>query len=280
MPAPVRSLSSMALSTNRGLMDRREFLWTSGAAALALPFLSASAARAVTPAPSPAVATAGDAALDALFERIFQEQVRTSPLAATFLGMDKGELAPLKSKLDTRPDQQAQTEEVARTNKFIGWLDAVPEAGLSPAARLNREVVLWDLKMATSDRALDISNRRPVFDQQQDGAYFSIRISQSAHRRESADARPIFPPRQFATGLKTNHDYGAQAARASCPGWSLDWRSADAPAARSAATQGTMADFGLQPCGAKNIAGLECPRARCRWRSIRRSTARSPRSPL
>ena len=87
-------------------MDRREFLWTGGAAALALPLLSNSA-RAL----AYAAAGSGDAALNALFEAIFQEQVRTAPTFATQLGLDKGDLAYLKSKLDTRPYQQARAEE-------------------------------------------------------------------------------------------------------------------------------------------------------------------------
>ena len=123
-------------------MDRRDFLRTS-AAALSLPLLSANPAQALVLQPS---SGAGDAALNGVFERIFQEQVRTSPTYATFLGLDKGELAPLRSKLDTRAVALARREEAARTDKFIGWLEAVPEAGLSDSAKLNREVILWDLR--------------------------------------------------------------------------------------------------------------------------------------
>ena len=72
-------------------MDRRQFLST-GSAALCLPLLThGSPAAAFVFQPS--TAPAGDARLNALFERIFQEQVRTSPTTATFLGLDKGELA-------------------------------------------------------------------------------------------------------------------------------------------------------------------------------------------
>ena len=119
-------------------MDRREFLRT-GAAALSLPLLSANPAQALVLQPT---AGSGDAALNEVFERIFQEQVRTSPTYATVLGLDKGELAPLRSKLDTRPVGLARREEAVRTDKFIGWLEAVPESGLADAAKLNREVVL------------------------------------------------------------------------------------------------------------------------------------------
>ena len=116
-------------------MDRREFLRTSGAAALTLPLLSANPAHALV---QQATAASGDAALNATFERIFKEQVATSPTYATFLGLDKGELAPLRSKLDIRPVAAARREEAARTDKFIGWLEAIPETGLSEPAKLNR----------------------------------------------------------------------------------------------------------------------------------------------
>ena len=92
-------------------MDRRQFLST-GSAALVLPLLS-NGMPAAALAFQPSAAPAGDAALNTLFENIFQEQVRTSPANATFLGLDKGELAPLRSRLDTRPIEQARREEAA-----------------------------------------------------------------------------------------------------------------------------------------------------------------------
>src|SRR5215204_1812452 len=153
-------------------MDRRDFLKTSGAA-LSLPLLSAHPAHAFVLQSAPG---SGDAALNATFERIFQEQVATSPTYATFLGLDKGELAPLRSKLDTRPVAQARREEAARTDKFIGWLETVSEAGLSDAAKLNREVILWDLKTSNvGPKQFDISNPQSPYEvSQQDGSYFSI----------------------------------------------------------------------------------------------------------
>jgi len=123
-------------------MDRRQFLMTGGAA-LCLPFINGKEAGAFALAQT---GNPSDRALDTLFERIFQEQVRTSPVTATYLGLDKGELAPLRSRLDTRPIGEARREEAERTDKFIGWLEAVSEQGLSDAGALNREVVLWDLK--------------------------------------------------------------------------------------------------------------------------------------
>jgi len=243
-------------------MDRREFLSTSGAAALTLPLLSGFAVGRAA-AQAPATAASGDARLNTLFESIFQEQVRTSPFTATFLGLDKGALAPLKSKLDTRPDRQARVEELARTKKFISWLEAVPEAGLSPTAQLNREVVVWDLKTSiVGPERFDINNpQSPYVISQQDGAYFSIPDAlDSAHTIENASDAEAYLSRlsQFATVLDNEtEETRRQAARGFlAPGWSLDlalgqMRQARAPAPAAS----TMADSVANRAAAKQISG-------------------------
>ena len=70
-------------------MDRRTFLASSGLVA---------AGSALLPAKLFAQAASGDAALNALFDRIIQERIATSPEFATQLGLDKGPLAALKSR--------------------------------------------------------------------------------------------------------------------------------------------------------------------------------------
>jgi uncharacterized protein (DUF885 family) len=237
-------------------MDRRSFLSTAGATALALPFLSSRAL-------AQAAGGSGDAALDAIFQRIFDEQVRTSPLTATFYGLDKGELAGLRYKLDTRPDEIARREEIARTNKFIGWLEAVPEAGLSPAEKLNREVVIWDLRTSNiGPERFDISNpQSPYVISQQDGAYFSIPdVLNSAHPIEnSADADAYLSRlEQFATVLDNETaEQRRQAARGFlAPGWSLDLALKQMRDLRSPAPdQSNMADSVATRTAAKGIAG-------------------------
>ena len=215
-------------------MHRRQFLSSAAAAAITLPIAgcmrSAVAPLAPTPAPAaPGAAGSGDAGLNALFERIFQEQVRSSPTFATQLGLDKGELAPLKSQLDTRPQRQARLEEIARTRRFIGWLDAVPEASLSPSAALNREVILWDLRTGgVGPERFDVDNpQSPYVITQQDGAYFSTPdFLHSAHTIESAADAEEYLSRlsQFATVLDNETvEQQRQAARGFlAPGWSLD----------------------------------------------------------
>ena len=239
-------------------MDRREFLWT-GSAALCLPLLSGGPAGALTLQ----AAGSDDAALNATFERIFQEQVRAFPTFATSLGLDKGELAPLRSRLDTRPIAQARREEAGRTDKFIGWLEAIPEAGLSDTAKLNREVVLWDLKIGNvGPKRFDISNpQSPYQVSQQDGAYFSIPdFLHSAHTIDTAADAEAYLSRleQFATVLDNETaETRRQAERGFLPpGWSLDLALKQMQALRApAAEQSSMTDSVASRAAAKNIAG-------------------------
>lgn len=240
-------------------MDRREFL-RAGAAAVSLPLLSADPALALVLKPT---AGSGDTALNAVFERIFQEQVRTSPTYATFLGLDKGELAPLRSKLDTRPVAAARAEEAARTDKFIGWLEAVPEAGLSDSARLNREVILWDLRTNNvGPKQFDISNpQSPYQVSQQDGSYFSIPdFLHSAHTVDNAADGEAYLSRleQFAAVLDNETAEARRQAGAGflAPDWALELALKQMADLRAPAPeQSTMADSIASRAAAKNVAG-------------------------
>jgi uncharacterized protein (DUF885 family) len=244
-------------------MDRREFLWTTGSAALSLSIIGGISGRASAAFAAPATAGPRDAELNALFEKIFQEQVSTSPTFATFLGLDKGKLAPLRSKMDTRPDQQARREELARTKKFIGWVQAFPEAGLSDAAKLNREVVLWDFQsQIVGPERFDIgSPQGPYPISQQDGAYFSIPdFLHSAHPIETASDAEAYLSRlsQFATILDNETtEQKRQAARGLvAPAWSLDLALKQMRELRAPAPdKSTMADSVATRAAAKNIPG-------------------------
>ena len=236
-------------------MDRRQFLASGSAAALTLPFVS-------TPLFAQA-AGSGDAELNRRFEAIFQEQVRTNPYLATYTGLDKGELAPLKSQLDTRPNRQARLEEIARTNKFVASLESVDPVTLSPAAALNREVVIWDLKTSNvGPERFDVSNpQSPYVITQQDGAYFSgPDFLHSAHTVETAADAEAYLSRlaQFATVLEhETTEQQRQAARGFlAPAWSLDlalnqMRELRAPAP----AESGMATSLSERAAAKNIAG-------------------------
>ena len=244
-------------------MDRRHFLSTASAAA-GLSFVSAFAKPAVAfAATAQGAASPQDAAINQLFERIFQEQVRTNPYTATYTGLDKGELAHLKSQLDIRPDRQARIEEVARTNKFIGWLEAVPETGLSDLSKLNREVVIWDLKTSNvGPEKFDISNpQSPYVISQQDGAYFSTPdFLHSAHTIENAADAEAYLSRlsQFATVLENETvEQQRQAARGFlAPAWSLDLALGQMRSLREPApAQSNMAGSLAERAAAKQIGG-------------------------
>ena len=239
-------------------MDRREFMIMGGAA------FSASLLDAVsTRAFAQAAAGSGDAALNATFERIFQEQVRNSPTYATFLGLDKGELAPLRSKLDIRPTRQARAEDTARTRKFMSWLEAIPETGLTDFAKLNREVVIWDLKTGIiGPERFDIADpEQPYVITQQNGAYFSRPdFLNSAHPIDSASDAEAYLSRLAQFAVELDNDTAEQQRQAArgfiAPGWSLDLALKQMTELRSSAPeQSSMADSVASRAAAKAIAG-------------------------
>ena len=103
-------------------MDRRQFLATGSAVALTLPLsgrLFAAAQQAASQA---------DAALNATFERIFDEQVATSPTFAT-TARRSTRARSRTCAINSTPARpfRPEREEIARTKKFIAWLEAIPE---------------------------------------------------------------------------------------------------------------------------------------------------------
>jgi uncharacterized protein (DUF885 family) len=203
-------------------MDRRQFLLASSAAAITAPLGARTFAAPTSSAPA-------DTALNATFQRIFDEQVATSPTFATQLALDKGPLASLRFHFDTRPVPEARAEEVARAKKFIAMLEAIPEAGLSEPAKLNREVVLWDLRTQNvGPERFGIANPQSPYElSQQDGAYFSVPdFLDSGHTIENASDAEAYLSRlsEFPRLLDNETvEQRRQAARGYlAPGWSLD----------------------------------------------------------
>ena len=177
-------------------MDRRSFL-ASGTAVTALSLLP-SVAHAAT-------ATAGDAALDALFVRIFDDGLLHSPETATSFGLDKGKLAALKSKLDDR-SLAGKKATLTRTRQSIAQIEAVKPATLSDAGKLNREVVLYSLKdQAVGPEKFGVgSAMQPYPISQQQGAYFELPdfLNSSHTIQTSADADAYLARLEaFATAL-------------------------------------------------------------------------------
>jgi len=208
-------------------MDRRAFLSTGSAAALALPLLSGGA-TAATLAPA-RTSGSGDAALNTLFDRIFDAQIEASPAFATSLGLDRGPKAKLRTTFDPKPAPQARAEDVARNKKALAAVRAVDPASLSGAAALNREVVIYDLEQSlTAPTRFNLDSvQGPYLISQQDGAYFSLPdFLASQHPIDTASDAEAYLSRlgEFAQILDYETDEQRRMAARSflAPGWSLD----------------------------------------------------------
>ena len=111
-------------------MDRRAFLATAAAAALA---------------PAAHAATPEDAKLRAVFDRFFEDNLADSPEAVTRLGLDKGPRAAAKSKLDSASlENLAQSK--ARTVRHLAELKTIDRSKLSPSEQPNYDAVLFTLE--------------------------------------------------------------------------------------------------------------------------------------
>lgn len=208
-------------------MDRRHFLVSTGAAALAAGFAAAHASDRASEAAGE-MAGHHDPALNEAFETIFNEAVDSSPELATSLGLDKGARAGLKAELSPQtPEERAN--DLARTRSAIEKLSGFDPAHLSPSAKLNREVVLYSLNQQTiapETWEIDSAVRPyPVF--QQGGAYFRTPdFLNTAHTIASKDDCDAYLARlsQFARNLdQDSAEQERQAARGFlAPGWSLD----------------------------------------------------------
>lgn len=117
-------------------MNRRQFLATSGASALA----------AATPGAF-AQASGADARFRALLDGFFYDRLDESPEQATRLGLDTGPRAALRGKLsDTSAAGAAR--DLARTRAQAKQLAAVDRKALSPASQLDYDVVAYQLDRA------------------------------------------------------------------------------------------------------------------------------------
>ena len=242
-------------------MDRRQFLSTSSAA-FSLAFVSGAAS-------SPAFALvqgstgSGDAKLNALFEKIFQDRVRRFPELASSLGLDKGENAHLKSELDVRPTASARAEDLAKLRQELAALQAVPDSGLSQAAKLNKDVVVYQIQTNIVPGAkFDIdSAQRPYPITQQGGSYFSTPdFLNTAHTIDTASDAEAYLSRLSLVGKTIDNDTVEQRAQAArgflAPAWSIDLALGQMRKLRGAAPEAnTMVESLVRRTAAKNIAG-------------------------
>ncbi len=145
-------------------MDRRTLLM-SGAALAAMP----ARLRAATP-------TEGQ--LSTLLDRFFYEGVDESPERAASLGLDKGERAALKHRLDDRSAAH-KAQLLDRSKARLAALKAIDPNTLGPSARVDYEVVRYQLETAVGGgerfRFGSVGNRfSPYVISQMNGAYQDI----------------------------------------------------------------------------------------------------------
>ncbi len=83
------------------------------------------------------------AALTSAFDAILRDLLLASPLTATANGLDKGEYAALRGRLDDRSDA-AKAATVTRLKRAVDRLNAIDRSQLNAGDRINYDTVLWD----------------------------------------------------------------------------------------------------------------------------------------
>ena len=237
-------------------MDRRSFL-ASGATLALLPFADSAAFAAMAPSGS------GDAKLNALFDQIFERQVYDSPGFATALGLDTGAHAKLRSTFDMRTPNAQRAANDARDKASLAAVRAIDPATLSPAAALNREIVIYDLEtsLLSWDKFKIDAVQGPYLISQQSGAYFGTPdFLNSSHPIENASDAEAYLSRLAQFPRLLDYDTQDQIALAKrgflAPGWSLDLALGQMEALRKpAAAESDMVQSIVRRTQAKGIPG-------------------------
>jgi uncharacterized protein (DUF885 family) len=236
-------------------MDRRSFL-ASGAAVALLPLADSPALAAAAPG-------ANDARLNALFDRVFERQVRDSPSFATQLGLDTGANAKLRSTFDLRTPNATRIANAARDRAALAAVRAIDPATLSPTAALNREIVIYDLEtsLLSWEKFKIDAVQQPYLISQQGGVYFSIPdFLNSSHPVENGSDAEAYLSRlaQFPKLLDYDTQDQIEFARRGflAPGWSLDLALGQMEALRKpAAAESGMVQSIVRRTQAKGLAG-------------------------
>jgi uncharacterized protein (DUF885 family) len=96
--------------------------------------------------PAYAAVPSGDADLKAGFDTLADELLTAAPEGASYLGLDTGKHADLKSKLGDC-SRAAIDDSCRRCGEWIGKLSKVPAKMLSPAIALDRDVIVYALEL-------------------------------------------------------------------------------------------------------------------------------------
>lgn len=123
-------------------MDRRQFIGSAGAAALASGLPACSTRHGLS---TSGTIAGKDAALRAMLDRFFYERLADSPENATEIGYDKGEFAQLRYRLDDY-SQAGATKELTQAKAELAALRGLGRATLSDAAALDYDVVEYELE--------------------------------------------------------------------------------------------------------------------------------------
>ncbi|MBY0520011.1 MAG: DUF885 family protein [Sphingomonas sp.] len=241
-------------------MDRRSFLTSTGAAT-ALALAPGMLRAAATP-------TDGDAALDAVLNAVFDDNIANSPEAATYIGLDKGAKAGLKAKLDDN-SLEARATDLARTKKSIARIEAVDPATLSKQGKLNREVVLYSIRsnIVGADKFGLDGTIRPYRIFQQGGSYFSTPdFLNTAHTIQTTADAEAYLSRLNAFSTALDNDSAVQKHDAAkgivAPDFSLDLTLGQLAALRGKpAAQNSMVESLERRAKAANLAGDWAARA-------------------
>lgn len=170
----------------------------------------------------PAFAQAGeDQRLLTIFDRYFNENVDESPTSATSLGLDVGARASLKAQLDDNTPAERE-KRLERTRKRVAELKAIDRNRLSPARKVDLDVILYGQENALrSGERFRHLNGRPYVLSQQNGRYASTpNMLETQHRVANAADADAYLSRLSAFARRMDEDIDmarADAARGIIP---------------------------------------------------------------
>lgn len=207
--------------------------------------------------------SAGDAALNATFDGFFKQILAESPILATSLGLDTGDNAAAKSKLDDG-SLAATGRYKKRISEQLARLRGIDRSQLSPAAAINYDAALYDLA------ATDDADRKfayggggagsPYTLSQLNGAYAGIPdFLDSQHTIETADDAEAYLSR--LDGFAALMDQEVERARHDIalgvvpPDFAIDGALAQMKVLRQPAASSTLVTSLATRAAAKGIAG-------------------------
>lgn len=232
-------------------MDRRTFLISTGAVALA--------AKA---GPLAAQGSTKDIELNAAFDAVFNRSLDISPSLCTSLGLDKGDRAAAKSQLDDNSAEGLQ-KRLANTRDALAQLKPYQGATLSPAAKLNLEVVQYtlDQSVVAPEQFGLATVIRPYRIFQQGGSYFQTPdFLNTAHTINATSDCDAYLARLEAFAVALDNDNKVQEAEAArgylAPDWSLDLTLGQMEKLRSQpSADSSIVQSLVKRAAAKNLSG-------------------------